>query len=87
MPRFSIRQPKEVKEKGVTKALVDKYEQVHSAYRRIGGWPVDIPGVRGHQYGPRSTSKAAAEQQGVDLIIRRPRAASTIAWSFAAADG
>ena len=72
MPRFSIRQPKEVKEKGVTKALVDKYGKY---ILRIEGSAVGQLTFRESEdiNLAREALRAAAEQQGVDLIIRRPR--------------
>lgn len=72
MPRFSIRPPKEVKEKGVTKALVEKYE---TYVQRIEGAAVGQLTFRESEdiVLAREALKAAAEKQGVDLIIRRPR--------------
>ena len=75
MPRFSIRQEKEVKEKGVTKALVEKYEKY---VVRIEGAAVGQLTFRESEdiNLAREALRAAAEKQGVDLIIRRPRGVS-----------
>ncbi|MCY4483650.1 MAG: hypothetical protein OXC12_12280 [Spirochaetaceae bacterium] len=72
MPRFSIRQPTEVKEKGVTKALVEKYEKYIG---RIEGAAVGQLTFRESEdiNQAREALRAAADKQGVDLIIRRPR--------------
>jgi hypothetical protein len=72
MPRFTIRPAKEVQEKGVTKALVEKYEKY---IVRIEGSAVGQLTFRESEdiNLAREALRAAAEKQGIDLIVRRPR--------------
>ena len=72
MPRFAILQTKEVKEKGLTKALVEKYEKY--VQRVVNEGPGQLTfGESEDMTQAREALKAAAENLGVDLIARCPR--------------
>ena len=72
MPRFSTRPVKEAKEKGVTKADVEKYEKY------VQGIDANSVGVLKFRESEdinhaRGALNAAADKLGTKLIIRRPR--------------
>ncbi|MDE0447634.1 MAG: hypothetical protein OXH96_13255 [Spirochaetaceae bacterium] len=72
MPRFSILRTKEVKEKGVSKKLVEKYEKY--VQRVVNEGPGQLTfGESEDMTQAREALKAAAENLGVDLIARCPR--------------
>lgn len=77
MPRFSIRQLKEVKEQGVTDALVEKYEKY---VQRIDGNSVGQLKFRESEdiSLAREALRLAGNKLGRDLIIRRPRGVENV---------
>ncbi len=77
MPRFSTRPVKEAKEKGVTKADVEKYEEY---VERIDASSVGVLRFRETEdiNHAREALRAVAEKRGTDLIIRRPRGVENV---------
>lgn len=77
MPRFSIRLVKEVKEQGVTDALIEKYEKY---VQRIDGNSVGQLKFReSEDIGlAREALRQAGNKLGRDLIIRRPRGVENV---------
>ena len=77
MPRFSIRPLKEVKEQGVTDALVEKYEKY---VQRIDGNSVGELRFRESEDMSlaRQALTLAGKKLGHDLIIRRPRGVENV---------
>ena len=77
MPRFSIRQVKEVKEQGVTDALIEKYEKY---VQRIDGNSVGQLKFRESEdiALAREALRQAGNKLGRDLIIRRPRGVENV---------
>ena len=77
MPRFSTRLVKEVKDPGVTNALVEKYDKY---VQRVDGNSVGVLKFRDSEdiALAREALRVAAGKQGRDLIIRRPRGVDNV---------
>ena len=77
MPRFSIRLVKEVKEQGVTDALIEKYEKY---VQRIDGNSVGQLKFRESEdiSLARAALRQAGNKLGRDLIVRRPRGVENV---------
>ena len=77
MPRFSIRPLKEVKEQGVTDALVEKYEKY---VQKIDG--NSLGELRFRESEDMSLARQAlalaGKKLGHDLIVRRPRGVENV---------